>query len=658
MVWRPAEGAATSSAIGRFARQAEEAAGRPLASYDDLHSWSIGDLPRFWREVWRFFEVGDGRPPEPVLDGAEMPGARWFPHARLNFAEHALRLGGARPAIVARSQARGRIELSRDELRDQVARARCGLERLGVRRGDRVAAYLPNCPESHVAHLAVASLGAIWSSCAPEFGTRSVVDRFGQIEPKVLIAATGYVYGHKLIDRRADLRVLRDGLPTLEACVVVPYVDELPLPADVIAWDELTAEAAPLGFEHVPFDHPLTILYSSGTTGLPKPFVHGHGGVLLEHLKTMGLHFDLSPADRFFWFTTTGWMMWNIVAASHLVGATAVLFDGDPASPDLLNLWRLAAEEDVSYFGVSAGFILSCRRAALRPRELGLPSLRAVGSTGSPLPIEGYEWFYDAVASDIPLVSGSGGTDVVSAFVTGAPIVPVYAGEISCRALGCDVAAFDHCGREVVGETGEMVVRRPMPSMPLGFWGDRDGQRMRTTYFDTYPGVWRHGDWVTFTERGTCIVGGRSDATLNRGGVRLGTAEIYSVVENLAAVRDSLVVSIEGDAESPDQLVLFVVMDADRSLDDDVRSAISGALRRELSPRHVPDRIIAAPSIPRTLSGKKLEVPVKQILTGAAPEAVINPGALANPESIATFRDLARRLRDDATSATRSISPP
>jgi acetoacetyl-CoA synthetase len=570
-----------------------------------------------------------------------MPGARWFPGVALNYAAHALRSEPDGPAIVARSQSRGRAEVSIVDLRDQVARCRAGLARLGVGRGDRVAAYLPNIPETVVAFLAAASLGAIWSSCAPEFGTRSVVDRLRQIEPSVLLVVDGYRYGAKSIDRADEVAAIRAALPSLRATVTVPYLADDPEAArhkGSTLWDELLSEPAELAFEDVPFDHPLYVLYSSGTTGLPKAIVHGHGGILVEHHKVLALHNDLGPGDRFSWFTTTGWMMWNYLVSGLLVGATTVLFDGDPGHPDLGELWRMAGDEGVTFFGTSAPFLLACRKAGVEPAAIAdLSRLRGVGSTGAPLPADGFAWVYEAVGRDLLLSSISGGTDVCTAFVGGCPLVPVRAGEISCRYLGAKVEAYDESGRPLVGEQGELVISAPMPSMPVGFWGDDDGSRYRAAYFEAHPGVWTHGDWITVFPDGACEITGRSDATLNRGGVRMGTAELYTVVESLPEVADSLVVHIEDPSGGPGRLLLFVTPAAGARLDDDLRARLVRALRTELSPRHVPDEIHEVPGVPRTLSGKKLEVPVKRILAGTDPDAAASRGSLANPEVLDAY---------------------
>ena len=575
-----------------------------------------------------------------------MPGAKWFPGATLNYAERALANTGGKPAVIARSQTRvADVVWTGAELADRVARVAAGLRRLGVGKGDRVVAWLPNVPESIAALLATASIGAIFSSCAPEFGPRAVADRVRQIEPKVLLAVDGYRYGARAVDRTGEVARLRADLPTLEATVVLPYLNDAFDPVrfpGAISWDDLVSQTAPLAFEAVPFDHPLYILYSSGTTGLPKAIVHGHGGILLEHWKMLALHHDLGPSDRFLWFTTTGWMMWNYLVSGLLVGSAVVLFDGDPGYPDLSALWRLASDLEVTYFGTSAPFLHACLRAGLAPgRSFDLSRLRGVGSTGAPLLPEGFEWVYENVGRDLLLASISGGTDVCTAFVGGSPLVPVYAGEISCRCLGAKVEAFDSEGRSVVGELGELVLTEPLPSMPVGFWNDPDGERYRASYFDRFPGVWWHGDWIEITPRGTCIITGRSDATLKRGGVRLGTSEFYGVVEALPEVAESLVVHLPDDAGGPGELLLFVALEKGAELDDPLRARIAAVLREGLSPRHVPDRIYAIPSVPRTLNAKKLEIPVRRILSGATADEVANAGAMANPESLDFFVTLA-----------------
>jgi acetoacetyl-CoA synthetase len=640
VLWRPGERELTRSPIAAYLRHLE-ARGRRFDDYHALWRWSTDDLEGFWASIWEFFGVR-GTPYERVLTTRRMPGARWFTGSRLNYAEHALLRTGGDVAVYGRSQTRAPVDVTFDELRAQVGAARRGLARLGVGRGDRVAAYLPNVPETVVAFLACASLGAIWSSCSPEFGVRSVVDRFGQIEPRVLLTVDGYRYGRRTIDRTEEVRALRAALPTVEHVVALPYLDpDRPAPPGATPWSELVGEPGELAFDPMPFDHPLYILYSSGTTGLPKAIVHGHGGITVEHLKAMALSHDIERGDRFLWFTTTAWMMWNIVVSGLLAGASIVCVDGDPGYPDLRALWRIVAEVGVTVFGTSATFLTSCRRRGLRPgEELDLSRLRGLGSTGSPLPTDTYRWVYEAVGRDVQLCSTSGGTDVCAAFVGGSPLLPVVAGEMSCRSLGARVEAFDPRGRPVVGEQGELVVTAPMPSMPVGFWNDPDGERYRAAYFETYPGIWRHGDWITISERGSCVISGRSDSTLNRAGVRLGTAEFYDVVDAIPGVADSLVVHLEDPDGGAGRLLLFVALEGGTTLDDGVRARIATALRTSLSPRHVPDEVHQLPGIPRTLTGKKLEVPVKRILQGAPPESVASAGSITHPEVLATLTTL------------------
>jgi acetoacetyl-CoA synthetase len=641
VLWTPPPDVLEQSRIGDYLRWLERERGLTFAGYPQLWQWSVDDLSGFWSSIWEYFEVVAHTPPTTTLAGRELPGARWFPGARLNYAEHVLRMPGVAdsdPVVLAYSQSRDPVTLTAAELREQVRRVRAGLRRLGVTRGDRVAAYLPNIPETFVLMLASASLGATFSSCAPEFGTRSVVDRWRQIEPKVLVAVDGYRYGGKAVDRRAEVAAIRAELPSVAHVVTVPYLTDGPS-----GWAELAAETdEPLAFEPVPFDHPLYVLYSSGTTGLPKPIVHGHGGILLEHLKMLALHTDLGPGDRFFWFTTTGWMMWNYLASGPAVGAAIVMFDGDPGWPDLGAMWRLAEQAGLTYFGTSAPFLLACRKNGVTPKQYGLSRLRGVGSTGAPLPPEGFRWVYEAVGDKLQLQSLSGGTDVCTGFVGSNPLTPVYQGEISCRCLGARVEAYDPQGRPIVGQLGELVITAPMPSMPVGFWNDPEGKRYREAYFEVFPGVWRHGDWITISERGSCVITGRSDATLNRGGVRLGTAEFYSVVEGLDEVLDAVVVHLEDPAGGPGELLLFVVLAEGLVLDDGLRAKLVSQLRAALSPRHVPDEIYQVDAVPRTLSAKKLEVPVKKILTGTPVDQAAARGALANPESLAAFERLAK----------------
>ncbi len=639
VLWTPPDDVLETSRIGDFMKKAGK------RDYAELWRWSTEDVAGFWRAIWDHFEVAAHDQPTATLADARMPGASWFPGATLNYAEHVLRMPGvedAAPVVWAYSQSREPRVLTARQLRDEVRRVAAGLRALGVGRGDRVAAYAPNIPETYALMLAAASIGAVFSSCAPEFGARSVIDRWRQIEPTVLVAVDGYRYGDKMVPRGDEVKAICAALPSVTHLVTIGYLDPA---ADTF---EAMKADGPAEFAAVPFDHPLYVLYSSGTTGLPKPIVHGHGGILLEHLKMLALHCDLGPGDRFFWFSTTGWMMWNFLASGPAVGAGIVLFDGDPAWPSLDALWQLAEDAGITYFGTSAPFLLACRKAGLTPGEdHDLSAVRGVGSTGAPLPPEGFDWVYENVGASLQLQSISGGTDVCTGFVGAAPVLPVHSGSIACRCLGARVEAYSAGGQPVVGELGELVITAPMPSMPVGFWGDADGSKYREAYFDVYPGVWRHGDWITIAADGTCVITGRSDATLNRGGVRLGTAEFYSVVEALPYVVDSLVVHTDDD-----RLLLFVVL-ADGTGLDDVAAAIRAELRRALSPRHVPDEIHAIDAVPRTLSGKKLEVPVKRILAGMPPDQAAARGALTNPDALTPFAHLSTPPVD-----TRARIPP
>jgi acetoacetyl-CoA synthetase len=641
-LWAPTPDSISRSNIGRFIEWLKDRGLGSFDSYDELWRWSVDDIAGFWAAVWDFFEVQSSAPYTEMLHSPAMPGTKWLVGARLNYAEHILRHVGDEPAIIAHSQTRRPSSMTWNQLADQVGRARAGLQALGVGTGDRVAAYLPNIPETIVAFLATASLGAVWTSCAPEFGVQAVLDRFGQIDPKVLLVIDGYRYGSRDIDRREEVQAIREGLTGLQTTVALQYLGDEAVPG-TIAWGDLLANPGPVQFEQVAADHPLYVLYSSGTTGMPKPIIHGHGGILLEHFKVLGLHNDLGPTDRFFWFTTTGWMMWNYLVSGLLTGSAIVTFDGDPAAPSLDSLWGLAEQAEITWFGASAPYYMACRKADLRPGEtFDMSRVRAVGSTGAPLPGDGFHWVYDCVADHVMLSSISGGTDICSAFVGGCPMVAVDAGKISCRYLGASVEAFDDTGRSVVGEQGELVITKPMPSMPIGFWGDTDGSRYRAAYFEAYPGVWRHGDWITLDADGSCVITGRSDATLNRGGVRIGTSEIYRVVEAVDGVNDSLIVHLEdSDGGGAGVLVLFVAT-ADGIQLEDVVDPIKRALRSNLSPRHVPDEVHALPSIPTTLSGKKLELPVKKILRGDDPDSVASRGALKNPESLDAVAEIAR----------------
>jgi acetoacetyl-CoA synthetase len=585
VLWTPPDSLLQRCALGAFRRE------HGFDGYDELWRWSVTDLEGFWGAIWDRYGVGERG--ATVLASADMPGAQWFPGTQLNYAEHAFRdRDDGALAIVAGGESRPDAEWTWGDLRAQVQRIAAGLRRLGVTRGDRVVAYMPNIPETAAAFLATASLGAIWSSCSPDFGARSVIDRFAQIEPKVLLAVDGYRYNGRGFDRRDTVSAVRDAIPGLEHTVLLRYHDAAATLDDALDWDELTADDAPLRFERVPFDHPLWVLYSSGTTGLPKAIVQGQGGILLEQLKILHLHVDAQAGDRLFWFTTTGWMMWNFIVSGLLTPATILLYDGSPGHPDMTALWDFAARTGMTTFGTSASYIGACMKAGIEPaRDRDLSALRAVGSTGSPLSPEGFRWVYEHVGADTWLFSTSGGTDLCTAFVGGAPELPVYEGELQARSLGAAVESWDPDGKPLTNEVGELVLTKPMPSMPLYFWGDEDGSRYREAYFDVYPGVWRHGDWIEITDRGTAIITGRSDATINRGGVRMGTAEIYSAVMGVDDVTDALVVDIPRAGEDS-WMPLFVVLREGAELDEALVAEIRRRVREDCSPRHVPNDVI------------------------------------------------------------------
>ena len=650
VVWSPPTDAWAVTRMGQFAERYQPSVS---GDYDALWRWSVDEPADFWASVWDYLDVDASQAPKSVISGDAMPGTTWFDGATLNYAEHLLRgngLGDTDVAVVGNSQTRPARELSLGELREEVRRAAAGLRRLGVGRGECVVALLPNIPETLVAFLATASIGAIWASCAPEFGARGVLDRWNQLEPKLLIAVDGYRYGTKEISIEGVVDQIRQGLPTVQHTVLLPYLDPAAtMSGGALAWSDLTAATAePLRFEPVPFAHPLYILSSSGTTGRPKQIVHGHGGILLEHGKQLALHHDLGPGDRFFWFSTTGWMMWNYLVSGLLTGASIAMFDGDPSAPSLDTLWSMVDQAEVTFAGFSAPFLMACRRAGLRPGEtLDLGRLRGVGSTGAPLPDAGFRWIADAIAP-LYVSNISGGTDVCSAFVGGAPVLPVRSGTIACRQLGWRVEAFDPDGQSLRGVDGELVITAPAPSMPVGFWGDEDRQRYRASYFDSFDGVWGHGDWITIFDDGSCVISGRSDATLNRGGVRLGTADFYAVIEEHEMIDDSLVVHLEDEEGGLGDLLAFVVLRDGQELTDELREWLRARLRAELSPRHVPDEIHAAPGVPRTISGKKLEVPVKRILLGAAGSRVASASALQDPNSLHYFETFGKRWRDKA----------
>jgi acetoacetyl-CoA synthetase len=641
VLWEPSEAFAAQTRLCAYGRWLTDHHGVEVAAYDELWRWSVGDLEGFWSSIAEYFDVRFHAPPGDVLERREMPGARWFAGATLSYPEHIFRdRDDDAVAIRHASELRPLEEMTWGRLRSDTARIQAGLRALGVGRGDRVAAYMPNIAETIAAFLATAGLGAVWSSCSPDFGARSVIDRFAQIEPAVLLAVDGYRYGGRDHDRGAVVQEIHAQVGG--TLVQMGYLDGA-------GWQDGFLGAAgesELVLEAVDFDHPLWVLYSSGTTGLPKAIVQGHGGILLEQLKHQNLHLDMQADDRAFWFTTTGWMMWNFLVGVLLTPASIVLYDGNPATPSLDRLWDLAAEARITCFGTSAAFIAGCLKAGVHPAGGGdrdLAALKSVGSTGSPLSPEGFRWVYEELGADTWLFSTSGGTDVCTAFVGGVPLLPVYEGELQARSLGCDVQSFDAAGRPLVDAVGELVITQPMPSMPLGFWNDPDGERLREAYFDMFPGVWRHGDWIEITSRGTAVIHGRSDSTINRGGVRMGTSEIYGAVLALDDVVDALVVDVDG------WMALFVVLRDGAALGDELRGALAQRVRADCSPRHVPDDVFAVAEVPRTLSGKLLEVPVKRILGGADPERVASRDSLANPAALDWFAAFAReRAAGDA----------
>jgi acetoacetyl-CoA synthetase len=648
VLWQPSPERCARSQMAGYMRWL--AAGKQLHfdSYQALWQWSVTEIEAFWASLWEYFAIRASFPYTRVLDERKMPGARWFEGARVNYAEHAFRHASPEhPAIIALSELRPRRDVSWAALRDDVASVAAALRDMGVERGDRVVSSMPNVPETIVAFLACASLGAIWSTCSPDMGSGAVIDRFRQIGPKVLFAVDGYRYGGKDFDRRPGIEELTRAMPTLERVVLLPYLDPR---ADVgrlpnaCLWSSLLGRATSLSFEPLDFDHPLWIVYSSGTSGLPKAIVHGHGGIVIEHIKMMALHMDLRPGDRLCWMTTTGWIMWNLLVGALLGGATAVLFDGNPLHPDPGTLWRVVAETRTNCFGAGAAFFHSCMKAGLEPgKAVELSALGQIGSTGSPLTVENFAWIYRSVKPDVWVASISGGTDPAAGFVGGCPLLPVTAGEMQCRFLGIAVHAFNDAGHPVTDEVGELVVAEPFPSMPLYLWNDPGGARYHESYFEMFPGKWRHGDWIRFTADGRSVIFGRSDTTINRFGIRMGTSEIYRAVEDVPEVLDSLVVDLEYLGRES-YLPLFVVLRPGVALDDALITRIKESIRRRTSARYVPSAIFAVSDIPRTLTGKKMELPVRKLLLGLPLEKVASADAMANPQSLSFFMELARTL--------------
>lgn len=651
LLWEPTQERKENSNLNHFMVWLQQNRNLSFDSYDKLWDWSVSELEAFWEAMWEYFDIESSTPYRSVLSARKMPGAKWFEGAKINYTEHVFRnRDSEKTAIIHTSEVRPELrEVSWGKLYEDTLAIQQTLKKLGVQKGDRVVSYSANNYETVVAFLATASLGAIWSSASPDFGTQSVIDRFKQIEPKVMFTVDGYRYGGKEFDRLETVQSIQSEIPSLEATITIPYLQtdadfsKLKKP---ISWEKATenTETKGLTFEHVEFNEPLWILFSSGTTGKPKPIVHSQGGMLIEHLKALTFHCDLGEDDRFFWFTTTGWMMWNFLIGGLLTGTTIILYDGNPAYPSTDTLWKLAQDTNMNLFGTSASYITACMKEDLKPKEkFDLSALQNISSTGSPLPPEGFKWSYDNVKEDLWIASVSGGTDVCTAFVIGAPVLPVYAGELQCRGLGAKVESFDEAGHAHIDEVGELVLTEPFPAMPIFFWDDADGTRLYESYFDLYDGIWSHGDYIKVTDRGTCVIYGRSDATINRGGIRIGTSEIYRAVDKIPEIEDSLIVDIpspSGDSHTP----LFIVLKEGYELTDELKTSIKKQIRDYCSPRHVPTGIYAAPDLPKTLNGKKLEVPVKKILMGQPAESVVNKGSLGNQQALDYFLEFAKEL--------------
>lgn len=642
LLWEPGEKRKQQSKIYDYMKWLNEHKNLRFDDYHSLWQWSVDELKAFWSSIWEYFDIQAKDPYETVLTSHEMPGAKWFPEATTNYTEHIFRdREEHKPAIIHASELHETEEITWKKLYQDTAALQQTLQKLGVAKGDRIVAYVANIYESVVAFLASASLGAIWSSASPDFGTQSVIDRFKQIEPKVMVTVDGYRYGGKDFDRIDVVENIQAELPTLEATIAIPFLNEQPDTSrlkNVTLWHDAVAESGILTYEHVNFNDPLWVLFSSGTTGKPKPIVQSQGGILLEHLKALTFHADLGKDDRFFWYTTTGWMMWNFLVGGLLTGSTIILYDGNPAYPDKRMLWNFAEDTKMNVFGTSASYITACMKDddLVPGEEFDLSHLESISSTGSPLPPEGFQWCYDNVKKDLWIASVSGGTDVCTAFILGAPILPVYAGELQCRGLGAKVKSFDDDANPQIEEVGELVLTEPFPSMPIYFWNDPDGSRLHDSYFDVFPGIWRHGDYLKITDRHTCVIYGRSDATINRGGIRIGTSEIYRAVDHVKEVSDSLIVDVPKD-DSDSYTPLFVLMKDGEELTDDVKKTIKSQIRTHCSPRHIPSGIYEVPDLPKTLNGKKLEIPIKKILMGKPVHEVVNKGSLSNQRSLNYF---------------------
>ncbi len=645
VLWQPSPERKATSNIANYIEWLSRTRNLNFEGYIDLWNWSVDDIDAFWESLWSYFKITYSHTYSHVIDNSKMPNTNWFQGAKLNYAEQSLKLNTDNTAIISKSEIRNISKISHRELTQRVGSFSDGLRKLGVKKGDRVCAVMPNIPEAIIGFLATASIGAIWSACSPEFGINSIIDRFQQIEPKILITVDGYRFGGKDFDKTSDIKDLSNTIKSLDTTIVLPYLSTKPN-LDInkyIIWDEVESETHDPIFEQVPFSHPLWILYSSGTTGLPKPIVHSHGGIIIEHMKVLSLHLDLKQADNFFWFTTTGWMMWNLLIGGLLIGSTLVLYDGDPAYPNLDTLWKFAEDTGTTYFGTSAPFIQSCMKANLNPsKHFNTSLIKGLGSTGSPLSPEGFKWVYDNVNETLLLGSFSGGTDLCTGFVGPIPLLPITAGEIQCRCLGAKVEAYDPSGKSLLNEVGELVIEKPMPSMPTNFWNDLGNKRYHQSYFDLYPQTWRHGDWIKITDRGTCIIYGRSDSTLNRGGIRMGTSEFYRIIDSIKEIDDSLIIDLPTNNEES-QLILFIAVASKLGMTSNLDDKIKTQIRSNLSPRHVPNQIIRVESIPITLNGKKLEIPVKKILSGTPVHEALNIESVSNPDSLKLFVNFSKK---------------